>query len=287
MSVLLSLIGGTLTLRGRVLRRDGSAWRGHVRVTRAVGPDAPWTTGDLTPTDADGGFEVGGLPPLPVRVVAVEAGRFRLAWPPVSLPHPDELVLVVDDGVRQLSGVVVRSTDEAPLGGVTVEARTRADDAIFEARTTTGTDGRFRLEALASRARVRARAPGHATATVRPAPEEADVRIVLSACGRLGGRVVECASRKPVPGARVVLIADEGVVPVWSDEEGRFDFGDVAPGRHFVGVLGGGWSAVDLAEHRDGAHNALVRPQERTEIEVGSSPRLGFAVACWTRAGWG
>src|SRR5205823_79227 len=89
----------------------------------------------------------------------------------------------------------------------------------------------------------------------------------LDPAGRMGGLIVDAASGKPVAGA-VVRAEGEGTPPsvahTTSDEQGRFTFGDLAPGEYTVSARAGaragfrsGHVVVPVAGETDAGQVAL------------------------------
>ncbi len=272
--VTVAVFGGDLTLRGRTLRTDGSPWQGHVLVTHGRGDSPAWAAEDLTSTDAEGRFAVGGLRPGPVLLAAIQPGVFRWTAAPVQLPHEAEYVLVVDEGLRTLRGVVLRSTDEAPVAGASVLGVSHRDQAVLHTRAVSAADGTFSVQRFGLYLMLEIERAGYAFRYEAPGVDLEEIRVLLAPLEGVSGRVVEAGSTRPVAGARVLAVGPGAPSATLSDEEGRFSFGDIAPGTWFFGVFGGGWHSTDLAEHRGFEGDVVVPAGGRDDLvlEVARAP---------------
>ncbi len=203
-------------------------------------------------TDREGYFEIGGLADGRFDLAADAAGFAPLAVPGVELPpgggRVDLGTLFLEPGLR-LEGQVVDSNGE-PVAEAWVWARD--DNAMGmgsligadrrEADSRTGPDGRFVVDGLArgNQQSVRAEAEGYTRALLSGVeiPAEEPLRIVLERSASLSG-VVTDSSGAPVEGARVMVRAEPGNVPITgsrfvnarSDEDGLFTIDGVTPGR--------------------------------------------------------
>ncbi len=206
--------------------RRAEAAFGSLGVTTGAVPAVPamipvQADGTVT-SDADGGFELGGLVPGTYTLRAVH-GRFA-ASDPVEIrvragADIEGVRLVVRSGWR-LTGRVLGGNDR-PIAGAWVEL----DDG-----TTYGTDERGVFDAGLRRGRqlVVARAPG-----MVPARREVVVRAAVDIELQLGvaeaelrGRVVD-DNLRPLGDVQVTLRPDSALVPTevrWTDARGEFAF---------------------------------------------------------------
>jgi hypothetical protein len=207
---------------------------------RLVGRGSGTTVVRETSTDAQGRFEVRGLPRATMHAQA-ESGRATASARELDLAaHPIlrdvELVL---DATGAISGVVV-DPDGTPMSEVQITAYPTTEDVSASGRaapvasssiTTDGTGG-FALRGLrtgAYRLFVTGELFGlrNAAQGVSAATGDDRVRIALVAAGRLRG-MVRCARTGRAPARGSVQLAGLLPVPV---HDGRFETMDLTPGR--------------------------------------------------------
>ena len=145
---------GTLVLRpgealdGRVLTPDGDPLP-DVRVALTFHVDAPDAAGDgrdftrWAPTDEDGRFHVGGLPPGSV-TVRLEDARFLATSEEILVPREEPVRLVPPTG--GWLGVTAVDAEEYPVPRCSVRLRrVRGEELELEAYGVTDVAGRFRV----------------------------------------------------------------------------------------------------------------------------------------------
>lgn len=265
-SVAVASLPASAILSGRVLDS----------VTRKPLPGAlVWSTvdpGAFSVADAAGRYRVVPAVGERSRLQAEAAGHLplvhRFDWRPGSPLRAPALAL---DPAVAVAGQVVDSQGK-PAPGVLVQAVLRSGlrqrqysrTGTAERATSTGTDGRFRLDKLLAGEtwEVRALRPGFAAArlTLPALRSRSDLRLVLEK-GRNGfGRVVD-RSEQPVREAEVLLLASTGKeslrserralgekgIDSWtaaSDAAGRFDVPALPPGPVDLLVRKGGYAPV-------------------------------------------
>lgn len=262
-----------------------------------LGPRPPRPTGDggepAATTGADGRFAVEHLLPGRYDLLVAAPGHAPLRVPGVEVPEPPgdgDLGSVVLEPGAEIAGRVV-DADGRPLAGVEVRrfardpliGRFAMGDGGEPSTVVTGEDGRFVLADLQAGAVVDLvlDAPGYTQETVAGvvAPTERPLLVELLATATVSGRVVDGAGAG-VAGATVQAMPDaagspgrrrfDGRVAVArTDDDGRFEIGEVAPGAVRLVATGNGY--------RSGEANGLeVSPGERRdgiriEIERGGS----------------
>jgi protocatechuate 3,4-dioxygenase beta subunit len=203
-----------------------------------------------TTTGADGRFRLSGL--LPGRY-SVDAGaprfmpgRYRDARQVTAVRlAPGETRSGIDITLRsggvEVSGTV-KDIGGGPVAGTWVRAILRARPDGVAARARSLADGSFRLWVAPGNLDLFAQADGYADAWRRSAAPAHSVEILLTPGSSLSGRVVDVGTGRAVPGARVstVLHLKESDpdslsgtrVTAVADDDGRFRFTRLAPGRY-------------------------------------------------------
>ena len=258
----LQLFGGGETLRGRVLRADGTPWRGLVATPPASSPTPRAAAAVQTRTDDQGRFVLAGLPVGLAQIVAVEPGVRLWQSRPVALPRSSEWTWTLPADV-ECAGSVVAASDGKPIAGAVVICDARAGGEVEDALVATTTDdqGRFRL-ARPGPSWLSATAAGFRKGglTVRDAGETPTIRLVRSS--RLSGRVLADADGGPVPGVTVTARAVEAWDPVpataTSAADGSYELSEIGGGDVRVFAVGGGWISKGMTDVREGGYNPLV-----------------------------
>src|SRR5262249_11188459 len=155
------------------------------------------------------------------------------------LPSEREYVLVVDERLRLLKGLVVAAEDGTPLAGATVATDSPLPgDGRVRASVVTRQGGTFAIEAIdGDYSGITLSAPGRCGIHRRVEEQDDDPRIALPRVTRAHGLVV--SEKGPVAGAAVhvsgwtrvagyIGFSSAGAV-VTTDVQGRFE-ADVAPG---------------------------------------------------------
>jgi RNA polymerase sigma factor (sigma-70 family) len=191
-------------LAGRVLDERGRGVAGVGVAVRAVHPEdvVAWTatTGpDLAQTDADGAFEVLGLPAGALRARASAEAHAPGTWTDVAAGVETVTLRVVEGA--SIEGEV-RGPTGAPLGAVEVRASPRLVRSGWARSAVTDAQGRFRLTGL----------PHGATAVLRTRVADEDllpalaegvaagatgVVLRLERAHRVSGTVLDAAGRPP------------------------------------------------------------------------------------------
>ena len=223
-------------IEGAEMRWWCASLRGLARVPR---------TG--TTTDREGRYELTGVPPDVVAVLALREGYAtgadrrelfsRLSDEKARLLAPDQMLLVHDIELApaaRLFGVAL-DPEGSPLPGVVVEgpwASFLTSGATGRPSELTDADGRFEADGFAAGARVvlTAHHPRFGTLERINAVPGEEVRIRFEATTRVGGRVVD-AEGSPVAGAEVSIPgARPGRGPQgFTGDDGRFLLQAVPP----------------------------------------------------------
>ena len=145
-----------------------------------------------------------------------------------------------------VTGCVVRASDKAPVAGALVELRGTEIHAGVLLHATSGDDGRFEIEGVATgRHQVTATADGLASAGPVEVIAElgtppAEIECPLIAAYTVSGKVVEKGG-KPVAGAEVMLMAQHrgsgGFQRERTREDGSFVIEGVIPGDYTAGSM--------------------------------------------------
>jgi protocatechuate 3,4-dioxygenase beta subunit len=269
-TVALELPGGDLHLVGRAVHVDGRPFRGEVIAL----PVDVWGGGrtrlPAIPTGEDGRFEIPGLAPGPVRLVARIPGRLEIVGPAWRVPAKEEITFVVDGGLTPIDGRVVAAEDGTPVAGATILASRDPGEASslgvrwsIGLRLRSDPDGRFSIYRELLPAGVTA--DGFAGAYAL-APEEGEELVV---------RLHPPSGRKrPMSFARGAVLDTAGApvagaVVRWqratatSAPDGSYEVRIASRGH--LRVQGGGWVSRELHTHRGLALDGLavsVKPGE-------------------------
>jgi hypothetical protein len=234
------------TLSGRVLR-DGADGAADVRV-RLEGEGLQ----GLMQTQADGHFQMGGLPPGSYSLVARD-GR-EIATAAVRIPEDGDLtdVQLSLAPCGEVAGRVVRPNGE-PLFGAEVELSLTREGFWQRSRATTSSEGRFRFECVdRGQVSLSVQARGHLSPfepLVRElaAGDALPIDVTLQPAAPARGRILDPEGRG-VGKVRIVLSPlevpglpprgeHEGVTPqggggATTAEDGSFEVEGIAPGRY-------------------------------------------------------
>lgn len=277
--VLVEVLGGDLSLDGRVEQADGSPWRGQVDVglgdPRTSSLEAPELRGH--PTDASGRFHVEGLAPGPAWVTAWQEGRARYESAELHLPYAGDYVLRLPPEPPELGVRVLDAGTALPIRGARVAVSVERLGALRTWMRVAYTDAQGRCSAPGDPAQhpLQVSAAGYAGVTLASGFPGLDgaLEVRLAPLPDVRGRVVEGEAGTPVAGAGLVLFQG---LRTWdllhaatSREDGTFEVLAVQPGSDrseplLLAVFGGGWISPEL----------LGDPEERE-----ARPVSGAAVA--------
>jgi hypothetical protein len=281
----------------RVGLREGGL-RGARFQIRAIGmdrekPDAV--------SGANGAFSVAGLSVGQYQVSVSKEG-FALktvpsadvkaegenVWPPIALAPGISLGGMVQDSAGQaIPGALILVIEP---GGPTRPTN-----------TTTGTDGKFRLDGLTAdhALMLNVTADGYGTAQRNVTPPASDVTITLKSSAIIRGRVEDADTKTPIadfsvgtraggggPGRFLAVMggADAGGDKAFHAEDGSFELGSVPPGKWTVHASASGYRPADVAgvevgegATRDGVILSLKRGGSLSGRVL--DPQLGTGVA--------
>jgi protocatechuate 3,4-dioxygenase beta subunit len=201
-------------------------------------------------TGVDGRFRLDGLLPGPHSVIAGAPrfipGRYRDARQVTAVRlAPGEtrtgIDITLQPGGVEVSGTV-KDIGGGPIEGAWVRARMQARPDGAAARARSLADGSFRLWVAPGNLDLVAQADGYADGWRRSTAPAQSVEILLTPGSSLSGRVVDVGTGRAVAGARVSTVlhrkdsdpdslSGSGVVSV-ADDDGRFRFTRLAPGRY-------------------------------------------------------
>lgn len=230
---------------GEITLRKAEAIAGRV-----VGPAARPVAGarvillPLGRFSADGGL----LPPVPLETTTGPDGTFRFEH---AAPEGNQLVVAAAGfapvrvpGTRAgalrrpivlAAGASLTGRVEKPGGRPAAGALVRHESVGLETRwVETGEDGAFRLSDLPLRAGTvvaDAGPEGFVAATVRPEAGRLSGPLVLAPPTVLEGRVLDAATRKAVPRAKVTAGAESESRTTWTAADGSWRFRGLRPGE--------------------------------------------------------
>lgn len=271
---------GGFALHGRAIHADGTPFVGWIGVMWGDRSSQAWIA-----TDEKGAFALAGIPPyarratglLPDAVVveALQAGK-SLVREYVRLPHPEEIVIVVDPRGRTRHGRVVAGKNGSAVPGAVVQAWYTAGQEQFLSHATTGPDGRFQFVSPDGSARLFVEAEGFATARMMEvAGGDDEVVVVLAQRGVVFGKVVRADDGSPAAGAVVHAVSakslNDGRTRTTSGADGTYRMEPFVVGRVDIYVRGGGWVSEGLAEPRQGALDLFehqIAPGAETEVAL-------------------
>ncbi len=256
------------TLRGRVVRGDGSPWRGTVlaertRIEDGSEPGHSEEPARRTTTSEDGRFAVTGLRRGFVQVTAIADGSLRVVSRPVAIPFVGEYALRIDAPGAEVTGRVVADANGGSLPGSVVDAALREGEASpesgildFHVRASADGSGSFRLAVPAGPLVLVATAPGFAKGR-RALPVGAPrtgVEFRLARCASVEGVATDAVGGGAAADARVRIVSvldyDATDLSTATDAKGRYRFPAVPPGLATVSVVGGGWMQEGAREGR-------------------------------------
>ncbi|WAL68139.1 MFS transporter [Amycolatopsis cynarae] len=185
---------------------------------------------------ADGGYAVRGLRPGTYTIIVTAPG-FQPEAVSVSLNGAGAVRDFALAGGGVVTGVVRRIGGAAPVAGATVAATDVTGRVVGS--TVCAEDGTFSLAGLpAGEITVVAQLPSHvphAETVVITGQEPAVADLFLRAIGRLHGTVTDPGGRG-LARATVSVTAEDGdlVASVVTDDDGRYELRDLAPGEYTV-----------------------------------------------------
>jgi hypothetical protein len=229
---------GEASIAGRVEDAAGSPASGAVVVARSQEDDGE--PARQSTADAEGRFEVGGVPPGAWRLVASSPGLVPAVARGVAAGTRD-VVLRLTEGGRIAGSVRDRATG-TPVAPFTVAVRPRGRRGPLRTLSVVDPAGRYEIEGLPpGRAAVLVAAPGRAPSAEQEvvvpepgaAPAVADFE--LSPGGRLRGEVRDARTRAPIAGAEIVIEGQVDLGPsllpvrarAVSGPDGRFELSGV------------------------------------------------------------
>jgi hypothetical protein len=211
-----------------------------------------------------GAYRADQIPAWPVLVRASAQGRAPAFSEPlrVAAEQVQRLDLTLAPGCALTGTVRTRGGEPVPYVLLTAEARLIAGSASGLSaasgnQTQSDEQGRFRLEQVPLGAvLVRAYDGAHAVTTqvvdVRSCEQTAPLTVVLSEGGGVGG-VARDSEGRPIPGARLSISHRSiGFVAARADEEGRFLFSRLPPGKARLELHHEGQRALAIATIREG-----------------------------------
>ena len=249
-------------IRGRVVRADGSAPAGRIRVQARLAPEGRWTL--VSAVGADGAFRFEDATPGTWTLAVTDAdtgAAMRIAGSADAEGGRTDVRLVLA-GDEVIAGRVVDDRGR-PVEGARVTARQSAGAASRDA--VPDADGRFQIAGTAGagwtveardhttgRAESQGVASGGPELTLTLRPEEALTARVLGSGGT------------PLRGASIVLVADgREVARLRTDSEGRFTSRALPAGTYEVRIVerDGAPLATPVAAGsvRSGERDAILR----------------------------
>ncbi len=246
------------SMRGRVIARGdgrpiaGASLRLHGRDTLSFNMDSSGFE-PLATTDAEGGFELRGLPSGAVSLIATAPGwtNVEATAVPLGVAEHVENVEILVDPARRLAGYVVAAEDEtAGVADVIVSAFDFANPAKTRFANPTKSDGYFAVEGLAP-GTYQLIAWGTTTIPSFDAPVEIgdrDIEDHLIRTGRgyqVRGRVEPQADATLTAWIDLRHASQRGVQPMMSSlmstfrpahtrEDGAFELGPLAQGEYVI-----------------------------------------------------
>lgn len=273
-------------IRGRVVNYDGRPMHGAFVSTNCLGTEGCL---ELTKSDADGRFEIGGIPPgevhLSAEFPAGNGGSERAYYPGVwEIDDALPIAVIAGQPVNiefRLPKAVMGSISARVLGpeGFQLDRfeLSQSDQSIQAldgavARVDNLREGRYVLHALGS-------AGGKQYAGFRQvdvSDGDVEVFVQLEEAGVINGRIIaEDGSIPPLEGGGVSAwwwLDDDvvGAVRVDFSSIGVFTFGNVFGDRTFKFGLGPGWRVVSIrADGKDVTNDLLhVAPGSRTQVTI-------------------
>jgi hypothetical protein len=225
--------------------------------------------------DRNGAFEVQGVAPGRVRVVADFSMR-RQVWKAVDMPATGDAFVELDFGRgARLSGRVTRGGQ--PLANTQVIPFAMDEENGFSYGTRTSAQGEYAVDGLSS-GEYRVRVEGYPSRFVQVSGDTV-FNIDLPAASLLG-RVLEERGNAPIVGADVELRPAQGARYRWggrSDHLGRFNLRGVESGDFVLTVYRPGY---DVSRERitfdPGQPEPTIRLRRVPGVEIRVSAKDGF-----------
>lgn len=224
------VLGGDAILSGRVVDAIGDNPIAGAKVSIAG-------TRLSAETNAKGEYRLVGIRSGMVEVEAAARGFRSKKLPQQLAPAKETALQVVLTGNAVLDGEVINAVTNKPIAG--------AEVTINGSRQTTKTDqeGRFRFEkARSGPATVSVSAAGFTSREVQQelaADKPTPIRVVLGGDSGLAGKILNGATERPIPGAKVAI---EGTpLTAMTDKNGEFRLEGALAGEAKVTVSAAGF----------------------------------------------
>jgi hypothetical protein len=217
--------------------------------------------------DRNGAFEVQGVAPGRVRVVA-DLNMRRQIWKALEMPESGDAFVELDFGRgARLSGRVTRGGQ--PLANTQVVPFAMEEENSYSYGTRTSAQGEYAVDGL-SHGEYRVRVEGYPSRFVQVNGDTV-FNIDLPAASLLG-RVLEERGKAPVVGADVELRPAHGARYRWigrSDDLGRFNLRGVESGDFVLTVYRAGYDVVrERISYSPGQPEPTIRLRRTPGVEV-------------------
>ncbi len=246
-----------MSVAGRVVDAAGTPVTG-ARVFAVI---RRFRAGTAVVTDANGAFVLTPVPAGDMTLVAEKEGMAGGRAPNVA---------------AGATGVVITMSAFGAIAGTVTEAGSGTPLADFTVRTEPGEathflagDGAYHLDTVEPGSyELIVSAPGHAPFHLRNVQVNpgaiADGSVALGGAATVAGRVTDAATGGPISGARVSGLTGHEGDGVYTDVDGSYALGDIAPGRRSI-----------IVEHS----GHVARHESGLELAAGERRTLDFALA--------